>query len=81
MRIYSVAMKVARPLYAGPNREPAAPETVSELEQTVKGEFSVPQKAYLWALNNPNLSGVIANMVNSQQVDQNLGLPLVRFSG
>ena len=74
-----IAMKVARPLFAGPGRAPAVPEAVADLEKAVAGKWSVPEKAYLWALRNPNLSGVISNMVNADQVSQNLRLPLARF--
>ncbi len=75
----TIAMKVARPLYAGPNRAPAAPQAKPVLEAAIPGPWSLPQKAYLWALQNRDLSAVISNMVNADQVAQNLPLPMARL--
>jgi len=72
-----IAMKVARPVYAGPNRKPAAPQSVADLQEAIPGDWTIPQKAYLWALKNPNLSAVISNIVNLEQTRANLKLPAV----
>jgi aryl-alcohol dehydrogenase-like predicted oxidoreductase len=70
-----IAMKVARPVFPGPRRGPADPSRVRLLEREIQGDWSVPQRAYLWALRNKNLSAVISNMVDADQVRENLVLP------
>lgn len=68
-----IAMKVARPVHTG--RTPAAPpERVRLIEQAVPGPLKAPQKAYVWALRNPNLTAVISEMITRQHVDDNLAL-------
>lgn len=72
-----IAMKVARPVYPGPNRDGGNEQARARLDELVGGDWSVPQQAYLWALRNQDLSAVISNMVNSDQVRDNISLPLV----
>ena len=68
-----IAMKVARPVQMG--RPPAAtPERLQRLNEAVPGDLKTPQKAYVWALRNPNLAAVISEMVSQQHVDDNLPL-------
>ena len=68
-----IAMKVARPVHSG--RPPdAPPERVKLINDAVPGDLKPPQKAYVWALRNPNLSGVISEMVSQSHVDDNLPL-------
>ena len=71
-----IAMKVARPVFPGPNRGAGNEDGRNHLAKLVAGDWSVPQQAYLWALRNKNLSAVISNMVNSDQVQDNIALPL-----
>jgi predicted aldo/keto reductase-like oxidoreductase len=68
-----IAMKVARPVHTGRPPEPS-PERVKLIHDAVPGALKPPQKAYVWALRNPNLTGVISEMVNQQHVDDNLPL-------
>ncbi len=68
-----IAMKVARPVYPSPNR-PADSQRAKLLDEAVSGSWKPPQKAYLWALRNPNLSAVISEMVNAEMVKDNLPL-------
>ncbi|HEY3128246.1 MAG TPA: aldo/keto reductase [Acidobacteriota bacterium] len=68
-----IAMKVARPVYPSPNR-PADPRRAKLLDEAVSGSWKPPQKAYLWALRNPNLTAVISEMVNAEMVKDNLPL-------
>ena len=75
-----IAMKVARPVFPGPNRGEAHAAGLASLKAQVKGDWTTPQKAYIWALRNPNLSGVISNMVNAEQVKANLPLPAMAES-
>jgi aryl-alcohol dehydrogenase-like predicted oxidoreductase len=75
-----IAMKAARPVFNGaPNGQPDDPARVQLVEDAVPGELKRPQKAYLWALRNPNLSAVISELVNHQMVEDNL--PLARRKG
>jgi predicted aldo/keto reductase-like oxidoreductase len=68
-----IAMKVARPVHGGRTGE-APPERLKQVNEAVPGELKPQQKAYVWALRNPNLSGVISEMTNQQLVDDNLPL-------
>ncbi len=70
-----IGMKVARPVYPGGNRPPIRPDKADELDRTIPGDLTIPQKAFAWALSNPNLSAAVANMVNEEQVRENLILP------
>ncbi len=72
-----IAMKVARPVNPGVGRDPADPSRVETINSKVEGNWSVPQKAYLWALKNPHISTVISNMVTHDHVRENLILPKV----
>jgi predicted aldo/keto reductase-like oxidoreductase len=70
-----IAMKVARPVFNGRgNGTPDDPARVKLVHDAVPGPIKVPQKAYLWALRNPNLSGVISELVNATLVKENLPL-------
>jgi len=59
---------VARPLTVN---DPARLKLIADL---VPGTLKVQQKAYLWALKNPNLTAVVSEMINQQMVDDNLPL-------
>jgi len=75
-----IAMKVARHVY--PNRGPDAyvpPSRLSKLNHVIPGEMKTPLKAYLWALQNPNLSAVNSEMVNADLVRENLALAGTRI--
>ncbi len=75
-----IAMKVARPVHNGRNNgTPDDPARVKLIEDAVPGALKAPQKAYLWALRNPNLAGVISELVNAALVRDNL--PLARPKG
>jgi hypothetical protein len=67
-------MKVARPVYSNNAERPAPPERVAKLNRAMPGELKVPQRAYLWALRNPNLTAVISELVNADLVRDNLPL-------
>ena len=64
-----VAMKVARPVNPGPGRGNVDPARIQKIQSAVPGAWSIPQKAYLWALKNPHLSAAISNMTNQEQVE------------
>ena len=44
------------------------------IQDAVAGDMKVPQKAYLWALRNANLTAAVSEMTNQQLVDDNLPL-------
>ena len=67
-----IAMKVARPVH--PGGAPADPERLKLIDAALPGPLKVPQRAYLWALKNPNISAVNSEMINQQMVDDNLPL-------
>lgn len=70
-----IAMKVARAVYPGPGRDAADASRISTVNSEITGNWSLPQKAYLWALKNPRISAVISNMVTHDHVRENLILP------
>lgn len=69
-----IAMKVARPVHDGRPGRTVDPARVALIEQAVPGPLKVPQKAYVWALRNPNLAAVISEMGNLELVKDNLPL-------
>ncbi|MGH8245275.1 MAG: aldo/keto reductase [Gammaproteobacteria bacterium] len=68
-----IAMKVARPVWAGRNR-PVPPERVEKIQRAVPGDMKIPMKAYLWALQNPNIAGINSELINAEMVKDNLPL-------
>jgi predicted aldo/keto reductase-like oxidoreductase len=70
-----LAMKVARPVNHGRNNgKPDDPARLRMIHDAVPGNLKVPQKAYVWALRNPNLSAVISELVNRDMVRDNVPL-------
>lgn len=47
---------------------------IQKVERIVPGDFKPPVKAYLWALQNPNISAVISNLWDEQHVNENLSV-------
>jgi len=47
---------------------------IDKVNRIVPGDMKPPRKAYLWALQNPNISAVISNLWNEQFVEENLSL-------
>lgn len=47
---------------------------IQKVERIVPGNMKPPVKAYLWALQNPNISGVISNLWDEQHVNENLSV-------
>jgi len=65
-----IAMKVARPVIVDP-----LDWRIAKLETMIPNkDLSLAQKAYLFALQNPNLSAVISDMANDTMVNENLDL-------
>lgn len=47
---------------------------IQKVERIVPGDMKPPVKAYLWALQNPNISAVISNLWSEQYVNENLSV-------
>ena len=47
---------------------------IDKVNQIVPGDMKPPMKAYLWALQNPNISAVISNLWDEKYVEENLSL-------
>lgn len=69
-----IAMKVARPVYTGRPNTQAPQSRVEKLNRIIPGDMKLPMKAYLWALQNPNLTAVISEMPDADHVKDNLPL-------
>lgn len=70
-----IAMKVARPVHHGRNNgKPDDPARLKLIHDAIPGDLKPPQKAYVWALRNPNLSGVISELINRDMVQDNVPL-------
>jgi predicted aldo/keto reductase-like oxidoreductase len=44
------------------------------VQRIVPGDDKPPVKAYLWALQNPNISAVISNLWDEQHLNENLSV-------
>lgn len=69
-----IAMKTAQAVFEPDRSTTPVPERAALLHQSVPGDLNLHQKAYRLALNNPNLSAAISNMVNEQQMRENLAV-------
>jgi len=70
-----IAMKTARAVY--PNRAKPVyvpPARIEKLNHVIPGDMKIPMKAYLWALQNPNIACVNSDMTNAKLVKENLSL-------
>lgn len=47
---------------------------VQKIHRIVPGEMKAPMKAYLWALQNPNIAAVISNLWDETFIKENLSL-------
>lgn len=73
-----IAMKVARPCHHGrDNTTPNDPRRVAMIEKAVPGSLSVPQKCYVWALQDERIACVNSELKDSALVAANL--PLAAF--
>lgn len=66
------AMAVATPY--DPVRVPVPEWRVSKLNQIIPGEMKLQVKAFLWALQNQDLSAVVAGMNTEEMVLENLSV-------
>ncbi len=70
-----IAMKVAMAVATHHKALQPLPQwRIDKVERIVPGDMKAPMKAYLWALQNPYISGVISNLWNEQFINENLSV-------
>ena len=70
-----IAMKAAMAVATQHKELQPIPEwRIQKVERIVPGDMKPPVKAYLWALQNPNISAVISNLWDEQHVNENLSV-------
>lgn len=70
-----IAMKSAMAVATQHKELQPIPEwRIQKVERIVPGDMKPPVKAYLWVLQNPNISGVISNLWDKQHVNENLSV-------
>ena len=70
-----IAMKVAMSVATHhKSLQPVPQWRIDKINRVIPGDMKPPMKAYLWALQNPNLSGVISNLWDKTLVEENLSL-------
>ena len=70
-----IGMKVAMAVATHHKKLQPIPQwRIDKVNQIVPGEMKAPMKAYLWALQNPNISAVISNLWDEKFVEENLSL-------
>jgi aryl-alcohol dehydrogenase-like predicted oxidoreductase len=70
-----IAMKAAMAVATQHEALKPIPEwRIQKVERIVPGDMKPPVKAYLWALQNPNISAVISNLWDEQHVIENLSV-------
>ncbi len=70
-----IAMKVAMAVATQHKELKPLPQwRIDKLNRIVQGDMKAPVKAYLWALQNSNISGVISNLWDEGIVNDNLAV-------
>ncbi|MCJ7446964.1 MAG: aldo/keto reductase [Bacteroidales bacterium] len=71
-----IAMKAAMAVFTPypPEQVPVPEWRIQKLNQIIPGEMKLPVKAYLWALQNPDLSAVVSGMTNEEMLLENLSV-------
>ena len=70
-----IAMKAARAIHSDkPETEPVPEWRKAKLNQVIPGELSNYAKAYLWVLQNPNISAVISEFPSVEGIRENLSI-------
>ncbi len=73
-----MAMKASRVIQNPFNRRQTIPERVKMLESTVPGNMTPFQKGFHWALQNPNLSGVVIGITNMDMAKEDVPLAITK---
>jgi aryl-alcohol dehydrogenase-like predicted oxidoreductase len=69
-----MAMKASRVIQNPFNRRETQPARVKALNALVPGDMTVFQKGFHWALQNPNLSGVVIGITNMEMAKEDIPL-------
>jgi aryl-alcohol dehydrogenase-like predicted oxidoreductase len=70
-----IAMKAAMAVATQHKALQPIPEwRIQKVQRIVPGDMKPPVKAYLWALQNPNISAVISNLWDEHHVNENLSV-------
>lgn len=70
-----IAMKAAMAVATHHESLQPIPEwRIQKVDRIVPGDMKPPLKAYIWALQNPNISAVISNLWDEQYVNENLSV-------
>ncbi len=70
-----IAMKAAMAVATQHKELQPIPEwRIQKVQRIVPGDDKPPVKAYLWALQNPNISAVISNLWDEQHLNENLSV-------
>jgi predicted aldo/keto reductase-like oxidoreductase len=75
-----MCMKASRVLQNPFNRRETQPDRVKALNALVPGDMTIFQKGFHWALQNPNLSGVVAGISNMDMAKEDIPLALEKKS-
>ena len=70
-----IVMKGARPVYPGRENVWVPESRLDKLNHIIPGDMKIPMKAYLWVLQNPNITCVNCEMITADHVRDNLTLP------
>ena len=73
-----LAMKASRVVMNPFNRRENIPERVKVLEALVPGDMTIFQKGFHWALQNPNLSGVVIGMTTMDMAKEDVPLAFAK---
>lgn len=73
-----MAMKASRVIQNPFNRRQNIPERVKALEALMPGDMTIFQKGFRWALQNPNLSGVVIGMTNMDMAKEDVPLAFAK---
>ncbi len=74
-----IGMKVAMAVATQYKQLQPVPQwRIDKVNRVVPGEWKAPLKAYIWALQNPNLTAVVSNLWDEAHVKENLGIAGVK---
>jgi aryl-alcohol dehydrogenase-like predicted oxidoreductase len=73
-----LAMKASRVIQNPFNRRQTIPARAKALDELVPGNMTLFQKGFHWALQNPNLSGVVAGISNMEMAKEDVPLAFVK---
>jgi aryl-alcohol dehydrogenase-like predicted oxidoreductase len=74
--IGTIAMKAAMAVFTPypPDQVPVPEWRIQKLNQIIPGDMKLPVKAYLWALQNPDLSAVNSGITTEEMLIENLSV-------